>query len=254
MDNSLFEQARANPLANPNGYATDQYGGYNYTNGTTVNDLKKNGVKSAYGYLNDVANVQNKLNNDMSNESGMYMSGIDSANKDYLGAVNQVSNNYNTNTQGYVGNQGYQNALSQASKGAAQSANAAGAAAAGAARSAGMNKAQAAALGANQVINAYNQNLLNQQAQVQNNYNNAINTQGNIYNQLANASGNRYGQTTGAIANAYGTNANTLNSTANNMTNALGQNISNLMNQQTTNYNNDGLITKTFKDLGFGKL
>lgn len=112
----------------------------------------------------------------------------DSADK-YLDRVNSAQDDYRKNTNQYVGNEGYQNGLNQAQKGAMSSANAAGASAAGTARSMGMSKGAAAAMGSGQTINAYNQGLANQQAMVQNNYTNALNREGQIASTKANAAG-----------------------------------------------------------------
>lgn len=107
----------------------------------------------------------------------------------YLDRVNSSQDEYRKNTDQYVGNQGYQNGLKQAQKGAMSSANAAGASAAGTARSMGMSKGAAAAMGSGQTINAYNQGLANQQSMVQNNYTNALNREGQIASTKANAAG-----------------------------------------------------------------
>ena len=63
----------------------------------------------------------------------------------------------------YSGNQGYQNALNQAAKGAAVTSGQAGLAAQQSARQSGMSKAAAAQMGASQSANAYANNIANQQ-------------------------------------------------------------------------------------------
>ena len=63
----------------------------------------------------------------------------------------------------YSGNQGYQNALNQATKGAAVTSGQAGLAAQQSARQLGMSKAAAAQMGASQSANAYANNIANQQ-------------------------------------------------------------------------------------------
>ena len=63
----------------------------------------------------------------------------------------------------YSGNQGYQNALNQATKGAAVTSGQAGLAAQQSARQSGMSKAAAAQMGASQSANAYANNIANQQ-------------------------------------------------------------------------------------------
>lgn len=81
----------------------------------------------------------------------------------------------------YSGNQGYQNALNQAIKGAAVTSGQAGLAAQQSARQSGMSKAAAAQMGASQSANAYANNIANQQ-------NMATQTgQANLAGQLSNA-------------------------------------------------------------------
>ena len=81
----------------------------------------------------------------------------------------------------YSGNQGYQNALNQATKGAAVTSGQAGLAAQQSARQLGMSKAAAAQMGASQSANAYANNIANQQ-------NMATQTgQANFAGQLSNA-------------------------------------------------------------------
>lgn len=63
----------------------------------------------------------------------------------------------------YSGNQGYQNALNQAIKGASVTSGQAGLAAQQSARQSGMSKAAAAQMGASQSANAYANNIANQQ-------------------------------------------------------------------------------------------
>lgn len=63
----------------------------------------------------------------------------------------------------YSGNQGYQNALNQATKGAAVTSGQAGLAAQQSARQSGMSKAAAAQMGASQSANAFANNIANQQ-------------------------------------------------------------------------------------------
>ena len=85
---------------------------------------------------------------------------------EYKEGMNQYGNaltNQNQAVNKYTGNQGYQNALEQAKQGAALIAGLAGQQAQNAARNAGMSKAQAAMLGANQASSAYGNNFNTQQ-------------------------------------------------------------------------------------------
>lgn len=97
--------------------------------------------------------------------------------KEYKQGMSQYGNALSNQQQAvskYAGNTGYQNALEQAKQGAAMSAGLAGQQAQQAARNAGMSKAQAAMLGANQAASAYGNNFGNQQAMASNMGNQAI--------------------------------------------------------------------------------
>ena len=97
--------------------------------------------------------------------------------KDYTKGMSQYGNalsNQQQQVNKYTGNQGYQNTLEQAKQGAAMSAGLAGQQAQQAARNAGMSKAQAAMLGANQAASAYGNNFGNQQGMVANMGQNAV--------------------------------------------------------------------------------
>ena len=268
-NNGLNTNLAAQPDYNAWHYG-DDYNGYRTSDinkhaqwGSLRDSDRYNAMQANYDYLNNVTNAMNKLRNDMSRESAKYMTGVGAANTNYTDAVNQASQGYSGALQNYanaagnyVGNQGYQNALNQAQRGATQAGYNAASTAQAAARNAGMNKAQAAALGMGNAINGYNNQLANQQAQVQNNYNNALNTmgnvlngQGNIYGQQTNMAGNRYGQTLNAMGNSYSTDANTINSAASGLTQALQQDVANRQNQQTINYNNQDVIEKLLSGL-----
>lgn len=211
-----------------------------------------NNTQATYDYLNNLTDVMNKYRNDVARESSRYITGAGAANTNYTDAINTANKTYEQNTNPYVGNAGYNNALQQAQRGATQQAYNAASTATGAARSAGMNKAQAAALGMGNAINAYNNGLAQQQAQVQNNYNNALNQQGNIYGQNTNAAGNRYGQTVSQLGNAYSTNANAISGAANTLGSGLAQDIANRQNQQNINYSNQDVIEKLLNGMDSG--
>lgn len=170
--------------------------------------------------------------NNASDSVNDYWDRTQDANKNLKNDVTGYSNQFENNTNQYVGNQGYQNALNQAQKGAISSANQAGASAAGTARSMGMSKGAAAAMGSGQTINAYNQGLANQQNQVQGNYTNALNQQNNIYS----------------------TKSNMANQVASNQINAAGQDVANRINMFNAAYNNQDMIEKLHTGVsGFGK-
>ena len=250
-----------------NNVAPGDYGGYaqdkitDNGSGVDMGNLARNNTQATYDYLNNVADINTKLRNDIANEANRYIQGVNGQNQNYTNAIQDVSNqyrndtnNYLNNTDQYMGNKGYQNALRQAQQGAVQAGYNAASTAQAAARNAGMSKAAAAAMGAGNAINGYNNALNQQQQMVQNNYNNALNTYGNqlnaagnIYGQQSTAAGNRYGQSMGALNNSFATNANTMNNAASNMNNALGQDIVNRQNQYTNLYGNQDAITKLLK-------
>ena len=226
--------------------------------GNVRDSLRNSTIGQSYKYLNRATDINKNLVNDVNKEAGQYGQGTNATGNKYLDAIQNYSNNYNKNLQDYqnnvaqyTGNAGYQNALNQAQMGAAQMAANAGAVAQGNARSNGMSKGAAAALGSGNVINAYNQGLANQQSQVQNNYNNALNTmgnvlngQGNIYGNMATAAGNRYGSDMSSLNNMFSTMANTRNQAAGNMNNILGQNVANYLNTFNAVYNNQDAVEK----------
>lgn len=78
-------------------------------------------------------------------------------------AQKEAQSKYEQALSQYSGNQGYQNALNQATKGAAVTSGQAGLAAQQSARQSGMSKAAAAQMGASQSANAYANNIANQQ-------------------------------------------------------------------------------------------
>lgn len=111
--------------------------------------------------------------------------------------LNQLANTINKQqnlANQYTGNQGYENALQQAYKGAQTTANQAGATARTAARNSGMSKAQAAAMGANQAANAYGSNFTNQQNMANAAGMNALQANQNIGNMQNTLYGNQFGR------------------------------------------------------------
>ena len=158
--------------------------------------------------------------------------------------LNTATNKYEGAVNPLTGVQGYQKRLGLAQQGAVDSANQAGAAAMGTARSNNMSKGAATALGMGQNINAYNQNLANQQNQVAQDFNNAINVAGNVYGQNATAAGNKYGTDVSGANNRYSTGANMQNQIASNTINAAGQDVANRTNIFNAVYNNQDAIEK----------
>lgn len=111
--------------------------------------------------------------------------------------LNQLSNtiqNQKNLANQYAGNEGYENALNQAYKGAQTTANQAGAAARTSARNSGMSKAQAAAMGANQAANAYGNNFATQQSMANTAGMNALNANQAIGNMQNTLYGNQFGR------------------------------------------------------------
>ena len=185
------------------------------------------------GLRNNVSSLGNTYKTDLSNAGSNYDANLGAATRGYQGAVNPL-----------IGNQGYLNKLRLAQQGAVDSANQAGATAMGTARSNNMAKGAAAAMGAGQNINAYNQGLANQQSQVGQDFNNAINVAGNVYGQNTTAAGNKYGTEVSGANNRYSTGSNMENQLASNTINAAGQDIANRTNIFNAVYNNQDAIEK----------
>lgn len=97
------------------------------------------------------------MSNMSSNSSAGYTSAMDN--------YNRLNSQYEDLAKQYTGNEGYKNSLKQAALGAGQLASGMGAAIQNNARNAGLNKAQAAAMGANSMNSAYANQFNNQQNQ-----------------------------------------------------------------------------------------
>lgn len=141
------------------------------------------------------------MSNMSSNSSADYTSAMNNYNRLNSQLENQVNQ--------YTGNAGYQNSLKQAALGAGNLASGMGAAIQNNARNAGMNKAQAAAMGANTMNSAYANQFNNQQTQASNAGQNAIagtnqiagnNLQG--ANMESNEQQNRYSRAWNNVGNA----------------------------------------------------
>lgn len=132
---------------------------------------------------------------------------------DYTSAMNnynRLNSQMEQQAKQYTGNAGYQNSLKQAALGAGNLTSGMGAAIQNNARNAGMNKAQAAAMGANSMNSAYANQFNNQQNQAATQGQNAINATGNIANNNlqganmeSNEQQNRYGRAWGNLGNAF---------------------------------------------------
>lgn len=218
--------------------------------GSNRDDLKNAAISPAVDYWNRITGANSGLRNnvnslgntyrtDLSNAGSTYDKNLGAATAGYQGAVNPL-----------IGNQGYQNKLRLAQQGAVDSANQAGATAMGTARSNNMAKGAAAAMGAGQNINAYNQNLATQQNQVGQDFNNAINVAGNVYGQNATAAGNKYGTEVSGANNRYSTGSNMENQIASNTINAAGQDVANRTNIFNAVYNNQDAIEKLLTTFG----
>lgn len=106
-----------------------------------------------------------------------------------LDRYNKAISDYEKQLQKNTGEAGYQKSLEMAKQGAMTTSGETQRQATNAARASGLNKYQAAALGANQAANSYNQSFLNQQ--------------GNAANQLSNLLSG-YGQSLGAKGQSAG--------------------------------------------------
>lgn len=229
--------------------------------GSNRDDLKNDAVSIADKYWSRTTDANNNLRSKVSSLSNLYRKDLSDAGYNYDKNLGNATSIYEGKTNPLTGEQGYQNKLGIAQKGAVDSANQAGAAAMGTARSNNMSKGAAAALGAGQNINAYNQGLATQQNQVAQDFNNAINVAGNIYGQNATAAGNKYGTDVSGANNRYSTGANMENQIASNTINAAGQDVANKTNVFNAVYNNQDVIEKLLtgatsglNGLGFGSL
>ena len=134
-----------------------------------------------------------------------------------LARYNQAINDYQKQIEQNAGKAGYQQSLEMAKQGAMTTANEAQRQATNAARASGLNKYQAAALGATKAADSANQNLLNQQNQVNTQLSNLLSG----YNQLLGAQGQSANQaaTVNQLQQQATQNANLAN--ANNAQNAI---------------------------------
>ena len=207
-------------------------------------NLKKAAVSSADNYWDHTTGANSNLANSINLLSNIYKTDLSDAGSNYDRNLNTATNKYKSTVNPLTGEQGYQKRLGLAQRGAVDSADQAGATAMGTARSNNMSKGAAAALGIGQNINAYNQGLANQQNQVAQDFNNAINVAGNVYGQNATAAGNKYGTDVSGANNRYSTGANMQNQIASNTINAAGQDVANRTNIFNAVYNNQDAIEK----------
>lgn len=220
--------------------------------GDNRDDLKELSVNAAEKYMDRVNTANNGLRNNVNKLAGNYSSDITNANNTYNNKVNRATSKYENTVNPLVGEKGYQKGLGLAQKGAVDSANQAAATSAGAARNNGMNKNASIVYGANNTINAYNQGLANQQTQVQNNFNNAINSAGNVYGTETTAAGNVYGTDVAGANNRFSTLSNMENQYASNAINSAGQDVANKTNIFNAAYNNQDVIEKLLSGFGSG--
>lgn len=229
--------------------------------GSNRDDLRNASVSAADNYWGRTTGANSNLRNNVGSLSNRYRTDLSNAGYNYDRNLGNATSMYEGKVNPLTGEQGYQNKLGIAQKGAVDSADQAGATAMGTARSNNMSKGAAAALGAGQNINAYNQGLATQQNQVAQDFNNAINVAGNVYGQNATAAGNKYGTDVSGANNRYSTGANMENQIASNTINAAGQDIANRTNVFNAVYNNQDAIEKLFtgatgglNNLGLGSL
>ena len=120
--------------------------------------------------------------------------------KNAFNAANESIDQTQQNVNQYTGNQGYQNSLEQAQKGAGLLANAAIGQSTSAARNAGMSKAQAAQMGMQNANNAYANAFTGQQGVAQGMGQNAITAQQGV----TSAQQGQAGQAASEKQNVYG--------------------------------------------------
>ena len=212
--------------------------------GRDRDDLRNAATSAADEYWGRASSANGTLRKKVDSLSNIYKTDLTKAGQNYDKNLGGATSKYEKKTDPLTGEQGYKNKLGLAQQGAVDSADQAGAAAMGAARSNNMSKGAAAALGAGQNINAYNQGLATQQSQVSQDFNNAINVAGNVYGQNATAAGNKYGTEVSGANNRYSTGANMENQIASNTINAAGQDVANRTNIFNAAYNNQDAIEK----------
>lgn len=229
--------------------------------GSSRDNLKNKASTSADKYWGRATDANDTLRRNGYLLGSLYSKDLSNAGYNYDRNLGRATSNYEKKTDPLTGEQGYKNKLGLAQKGAVDSADQAGATAMGTARSNNMSKGAAAALGAGQNINAYNQGLATQQNQVAQDFNNAINVAGNVYGQNATAAGNKYGTEVSGANNRYSTGVNMENQIASNTINAAGQDVANRTNIFNAAYNNQDAIEKLFtgatsglNNLSFGGL
>lgn len=212
--------------------------------GFNRDDFRNASVSAADKYWGRATDANSNLRNNVNSLSNLYRTDLSNAGYNYDRNLGNATRMYEGKVNPLTGEQGYQKKLGLAQRGAVDSADQAGAAAMGTARSNNMSKGAAAALGAGQSINAYNQGLANQQNQVSQDFNNAINVAGNVYGQNATAAGNKYGTAVSGANNRYSTGVNMENQIASNTINAAGQDVANRTNIFNASYNNQDAIEK----------
>lgn len=212
--------------------------------GNNRDDLKNASVSAADQYWGRATDANDTLRRNGYLLGSLYSKDLSNAGYKYDRNLGNATSKYEKKTDPLTGEQGYKNKLGLAQQGAVDSADQAGATAMGTARSNNMSKGAAAALGAGQNINAYNQGLATQQNQVAQDFNNAINVAGNVYGQNATAAGNKYGTEVSGANNRYSTGANMENQIASNTINAAGQDVANRTNIFNAAYNNQDAIEK----------
>ena len=212
--------------------------------GNNRDKLKNNATSAADKYWGRATDANDTLRKNGYILGSLYSKDLSNAGKNYDKNLGEATDKYEKKTDPLTGEQGYKNKLGLAQQGSVDSADQAGASAMGAARSNNMSKGAAAALGAGQSINAYNPGLANQQSQVSQDFNNAINVAGNVYGQNATAAGNKYGTEVSGANNRYSTGVNMENQIASNTINAAGQDVANKTNIFNAAYNNQDAIEK----------
>lgn len=212
--------------------------------GNSRDKLKNSAISSADKYWGRATDANDTLRKNGYLLSNQHSTDLSNAGKNYDKNLGEATDKYEKKTDPLTGEQGYKNKLGLAQQGAVDSADQAGAAAMGAARSNNMSKGAAAALGAGQSINAYNQGLANQQNQATQDFNNAINIAGNVYGQNATAAGNKYGTEVSGANNRYSTGVNMENQIASNTINTAGQDVASKTNIFNAGYNNQDAIEK----------
>ena len=256
MSSSTAKKSRDTSLSRGQSAANDYWNKV-----TEANTALKNSMDSILGnYDKSITEYKNSVN-DMLTE---YNKNVKSAQTEAQGKLDTSMSELNNALDKYTGENAYRDTLKMGQRGAASSAGKAASEATGAARAAGLTPAQAALLGTNSTINAYNQGLDTQQTQAANQYAAAANaaqnkaqlSASNIKDMLANSMAGYGNALNGQMQGASGVLGAAGNKMQNNLqgesaiaANKIGgaaQQVANYQNQAQTGQSSQNLLEKAW--------